>query len=136
MKPQHVALFVGMLAVTANAAGQDDALQRSAAEKKAIAAIRKLGGHCRIDNTNPGHPFMAVSFYKNKSTVTDAGIVHLENLKQLRELYLGRTKISDVGLAHLMALTKLRHLTLHHTMVTRAGKKRFKAAVPRCIFGP
>ncbi len=54
--------------------------------------------------------------------VTDAGMVHVGKLKQLRHLDLGATKIGDAGLAHLSELSHLEHLDLmHYTKITNAG---------------
>ena len=44
MKLKHVALFVGLFVIASNAAADEKGIKRSEAEKKAIAAIKKLGG--------------------------------------------------------------------------------------------
>lgn len=54
--------------------------------------------------------------------ITNAGLVHLGNLKQLRDLDLGATKIGDAGLAHLRDLSNLERIDLqHYTKITNAG---------------
>ena len=51
------------------------------------------------------------SFTCRNSKISDEGIRHLSNLKQLRILYLARTRITDDGLRHIRAL---RNLSLIH----------------------
>jgi hypothetical protein len=54
--------------------------------------------------------------------ITDAGMVHVGKLKQLRYLDLGATKIGDAGLAHLSELSNLEHLELYYyTKITNSG---------------
>jgi Leucine-rich repeat (LRR) protein len=53
--------------------------------------------------------------------VTDAGIAHIRNLKNLSRLHLERTRITDVGLSSLSGLTELVYLNLYGTTVTDAG---------------
>lgn len=54
--------------------------------------------------------------------ITDAGLVHVGNLKHLRYLDLSSTKIGDAGVAHLRHLSNLEHLDLmHYTKITNAG---------------
>jgi hypothetical protein len=55
------------------------------------------------------------------STVSDAGIAHLNGLSDLCLLFLQRTKVTDAGLSHLRRLTQLEWLDLSHTRVTDAG---------------
>ena len=53
--------------------------------------------------------------------ITDAGLQHLDRLRQLEELYLGRSNIDDSGLSRIMALTQLRVLNLRETNVSDSG---------------
>ncbi len=53
--------------------------------------------------------------------ITDAGLVHLKGLTNLKKLSLGQTRITDAGLAHLKGLTKLEYLNLYGTKITDAG---------------
>ncbi len=59
--------------------------------------------------------------------LTDAGLVHLSGLANLRELNLRRTQVTDPGLAHLKGLTRLSKLDLSRTQVTDAGLKHLQA---------
>ena len=44
--------------------------------------------------------------------ITDAGLVHLKGMTNLKQLDLSRTQITDAGLVHLAGLTKLQQLDL------------------------
>jgi len=55
------------------------------------------------------------------TTVTDAELMHLEQLTKLEILELGFTKVTDAGLGHLKRLTNLTDLDLSCTEVTNAG---------------
>jgi hypothetical protein len=58
--------------------------------------------------------------------VTDAGIEHLKDLNGLQVLDLGGTNASDAGLEYLEDLTRLRLLYLSNTKVTDAGLEHLK----------
>ena len=61
-------------------------------------------------------------FHISGAPITDAGLKHLANLKELRILSLWETpRITDAGLAYLTALTKLQHLNLYRCEITDAG---------------
>jgi internalin A len=57
----------------------------------------------------------------NQSSVTDAGLQQLDGLTDLNTLCLGSTQITDSGLVHLKRLTKISRLVLSSTRVTNAG---------------
>lgn len=88
-----------------------------------MEAIKKLGGRVSYDHNDPfesqttppgpewlrsllGEEFftteVVVSF--TSGFVTDADLVHLEGLTQLKELYLSGQQVSDAGLKHLRRL--------------------------------
>jgi hypothetical protein len=56
-----------------------------------------------------------------KTSITDAGLLRLKNLTRLRELNLMGTGITDSGLENLKPLTHLQYLYLSGTKVTNAG---------------
>ncbi len=58
-----------------------------------------------------------------KAQITDAGLTRLKGLglTQLIMLHLDNTPITDAGLVHLTGLTQLRHLGLNNTQITDAG---------------
>jgi hypothetical protein len=92
-----------------------------------------------------------------QTAVSDAGLVHLKDLKQLRELNLwnapkikgpglehlagldslerinlGQTQTRDADLRHLVGLKRLKRLDLYMTQVTDAGVKALRKALPEC----
>lgn len=56
-----------------------------------------------------------------ETAVTDAGLVHLATMRELRRLQLDRTAITDAGFAHLRPLGQLESLNLFGTTVTDEG---------------
>jgi hypothetical protein len=72
------------------------------------------------------------SLYLRGSQVTDAGLVCLPGLTRLEELSLANTRVSDAGLTHLRALTQLRTVNLRNTQVTDAGVAELQKALPNC----
>jgi hypothetical protein len=85
-----------------------------------VRAIRQLGGRVTVDRFGT-RQVTGVMLYD--LPVTDADLVHLEGLTELRDLDLGKTKITDAGLTQLKALTKLERLNLMDTRLTDAGMK-------------
>jgi hypothetical protein len=55
------------------------------------------------------------------ATVSDAWVVNLKALAQLKELTLGNMKVTDAGLESLKDLTQLQRLVLAETKITDAG---------------
>lgn len=62
--------------------------------------------------------------------VTDAGLVHLATMRELRRLQLDRTAVTDDGLSALAPLTRLESLNLFGTSITDTGIDGLKA-LPR-----
>ena len=58
--------------------------------------------------------------------VTDAGLLHLEGLTNLRSLNMEATQVSDDGLEHLKGLANLAELRLQFTRVTDDGLAHLK----------
>ncbi len=65
------------------------------------------------------------------SHISDAGLVHLKELKALRRLTLSHTGVSDAGLGHLHGLSALEVVDLRNTKVTETGVTELKRALPR-----
>ena len=103
---------------------------KSADQEKAIAAIKKLGGKVTLDEKQFRKPVVRVNLSGTK--VTDAGLVHLKGLTNLRWLDLGDTNVTDAGLVHLKGLTKLERLDLWSTKVSATGFKELQKALPNC----
>ena len=64
--------------------------------------------------------------------ITDNGLEHLKQIKNLQVLELNGTPITDAGLIRLQQLKALVRLDLSGTKVTAAGIKALQAALPRC----
>lgn len=60
----------------------------------------------------------------NAKNISDDGVKHLAELKDLNMLNLSGTGVTDLGLAHLQGLTKLQSLNLENTVVTDEGIKQ------------
>ena len=96
-----------------------------ATEDQATAKLTKLLAIITRDDTLPGHPVVKVSLQARN--VTDDDLEALEDLPQLRELYLGYgTHTTDKGLAHVQHLKHLELLYLPETQITDAGLKYLK----------
>src|SRR5262245_32041096 len=74
-------------------------------EAAAVKAIEKLGGKVTRDDKLPGKPVVAVDL--GGTTVTDAGLKELKELKTLQSLEIGSTQVTDTGLKELKELKTL-----------------------------
>jgi hypothetical protein len=72
------------------------------------------------------------NLYLNDTKISDSGLIYLRDLKKLVELDLSNTNVTDKGLDHLKGLKNLKNLTLYGTKVTRDGMKRLKKLLPNC----
>jgi hypothetical protein len=84
------------------------------ARQEALAVFQKLGAKFTGNLQKP-------SVDLSNTKVTDAGLVHLRGLNNLRHLNLSNTKVSDAGLDHLRDMTSITSLFLWNTSVTDAG---------------
>jgi hypothetical protein len=66
-------------------------------------------------------PDLEVLELGNNRAVTDKGLVHLQNLKKLKVLYLYDCSVIGIGVTHLAALPKLEALELLRSPVTYEG---------------
>ncbi len=62
--------------------------------------------------------------------ITDAGIAHLAELRELRWLSLDGTRITDESIGYLTRLERIEHIGLVATGVTFDGVKRLQAEIP------
>ena len=60
------------------------------------------------------------------TNITDAGLIHLKELRSLRVLSLSNAKISNTGLNHLKGLTSIEELDLTSTNVSDAGLEHLR----------
>ena len=70
--------------------------------------------------------------YLLNTPITDAGLVHLKGLDNLQRLGLGDTQVTDAGLVHLKGLTTLTFLDIKNTQITDAGIAELRKALPNC----
>ena len=77
--------------------------------------LAKLGAHIK---TNDQDDVIGVTFFNHRTT--NAELVHLKSLINLRALNLGRSRVTDAGLVHLKGLANLQELGLSLT-ITDAG---------------
>ena len=66
--------------------------------------------------------------------VSDAGLAHFKDCKNLTILDLAGTKVSDAGLAHFKDCKNLTHLHLDGTQVSDAGLAHFKGMPLRLLW--
>jgi hypothetical protein len=65
--------------------------------------------------------------------ITDAGLVHVGQMKGLKRLMLvGLKQVTDAGLVQLYGLSNLEDLALDYTGVTAEGVRQLRAALPDC----
>jgi Leucine-rich repeat (LRR) protein len=72
------------------------------------------------------------SFGLNGTQVTDAGLAILKDRQNLIGLALYKTPVTDAGLEHLKGLTNLASIELSDTKTTHAGIAALQKALPKC----
>jgi len=90
--------------------------------EETIAVIKGLGGKLKFDKNKA---VVSVELW-SKRKVTDADLLHLKGMTDLKQLVLLGTTVTDAGLAHLKGLKKLENLNLAATKVTDAGLVHLK----------
>jgi len=118
----------------------------SSKRDRVIAEVERLGGKVEVDETSK--QIVKIDLHGTKITdadlvflgdvkeirtldlrlthIGDAGVEHLKNLRNLGTLNLFRTNLTDVGLAHLRKLNKLETLLIGGTKVTDPGLVNLK----------
>ncbi|MBM4071908.1 MAG: hypothetical protein FJ271_23725 [Planctomycetes bacterium] len=105
-------------------------------DRRAAVYVLSIGGTVRVNGEDreikaaaelPKDRFSltGVDLFVNKQ-VSDAGLAHCKDCKNLTYLILGGTQVSDAGLAHFKDCKNLTHLDLNGTRVTDAGLAHFK----------
>ncbi len=84
-----------------------------------VARIEKLKGQVTRDDKAPGRPLTTIDLHGTR--VTDADLVMLEGLTQLKTLNLYDTPITDAALAHMSGLVRLEVLHLSSTAINGSG---------------
>ncbi len=90
-------------------------------EKQAAAALQQLGAILAADDQG-----RIRSVRLSRTAVTDAGLVHLGNLAELKAVYLDDTQITDAGLRHVAELAGLKTLSVNYTRVGDAALEHLK----------
>jgi len=117
------------------------AYERNEVRKRevAIAEIEKLGGTMEFNHAKPfrsgwlgplsgdSTPGEIVEVNFTRQKVTDAELIHLAGLRELKSLFLQGTMVTDAGLGNLAGLTELERLSLSSTLVTDAGLAKLTA---------
>jgi hypothetical protein len=96
------------------------------AQRRALAALRKLDPIVKVDKTEPGKPVVSIQFRPNAGTVTHDHLGRLKAFPGLRCVELpNKSKVTDAGLTHLAALDQLDELNLNGTKVSATGVVSF-----------
>jgi Leucine-rich repeat (LRR) protein len=67
-----------------------------------------------------------LEWLKLPPTITDAGLIHLRPMQQLRRLYLDQTAITGVGISQIASLPKLQNLSLRGANIGDEGLRRIR----------
>ncbi len=133
---RHIALLLPLVVCLSGCSQNQVAWGQSAREEKAVKAIEALGGRVTRDEKLPGRPVVGV--HLDGTTVTDADLKNLKELKGLGSLGLADTQITDSGLKDLKELKDLWRLDLTSTQITDAGlkdRKELKGLKSLCLAG-
>jgi eukaryotic-like serine/threonine-protein kinase len=105
-------------------------------DRKAAEYVLSIGGTVRINDQEPDLtkatdlPKVAFRltwvFLGNNKQVSDAGLAHFKDCKNLTHLHLTQTQVSDAGLAHFKDYKNLTSLALELTKVSNVGLAHFK----------
>ncbi len=105
-------------------------------DRKATEYVLSIGGVVRVndevddikaaaDLPRAAFQLTVVNLFANNQ-VSDAGLVHFKDCKNLTGLWLGRTRVGDTGLAYFDGCKNLTQLDLGGTQVTDVGLAYFK----------
>ncbi len=99
--------------------------------------------HCRALRVDLGHSLITDAglvqleqvpelkyLLLDNTQIGDAGVAHLRNLTNLKVLHLGNTRITDAALLQLEEMEDLRKLSVQKTRVTKDGVARLRKALP------
>jgi internalin A len=125
-----------------------------AAERAAIAAVKKMGGQVTVHGDraikvgfrdtaisddalarlSPLTGLVNVAVFQSNQ-LTGPGLAHLKPLENLESLYLPGTAVGDEGLKHIGQMTQLVNLYLPQTRITDAGLQHLeKLAALRVLY--
>jgi hypothetical protein len=75
---------------------------------------------------------LLIDDHRIESTITNEALKHIGEMTSLHLLWIRSASVTDAGLVHLENLPQLKDLVLIDTKVTREGVNRFKRALPNC----
>ena len=78
------------------------------------------------------HALTLVTRPDGKMPITEAGLVHVGRMSQLRYLHLNGIPITDAGLVHIPSLSNLETLVIYHTNATDQGLHELYRKLPDC----
>ena len=123
-----------LILVTLLSIGLGTFVHRGERQRRAVAAVKALGGSIRYDvsGTSPASDTLSRWLPRDyfddvylvslmHCTVTNADLAHISRLTQLEVLELDSTNVTDAGLAHVQGLTELTWLSINETQVTDSG---------------
>ena len=113
-----------LLALVMGVAGLEGLTRGGLTDEEAVTEIEKLGGSVTRDERLPSRPVISINL--SGTRVTDAELIYVGGLTQLKKLDLHGTQVTDAGLEHLKKLTQLQMLFLHQTEVTDVGVEHSK----------
>ena len=70
------------------------------------------------------------------TSIDDEVLAIVASFSQLQRLYLGASRVTDAGMKHLEGLKNLEYLSLHGTDVTAECMQQLWAKLPNCQIGP
>jgi endonuclease YncB( thermonuclease family) len=96
-------------------------------QRKAVAVLQRLDPLLTYDTTKPGRPVIAARFPPNALVkVTDDDLAHLRWFSNLRSLDVPSSpRVTDAGLVHLVDLRQVMELNVNWTRVSAAGVASF-----------
>ena len=104
-------------------------------DRRAAEWVLSIGGKIQVNDQEreipaaelPKQPFRLTGVnLRDNQKVTDAGLAHFKDCKNLAWLNLGQTAVTDAGLAHFKDCKNLTRLKLYGTRVTDAGLAHFQ----------
>ena len=106
------------------------------AHLKGLTALRTLNASLSMNDASMTHlkgmtNLKVLMLYSNPG-LTDAGLAHIKDLKQIERLSLQFTGITDAGLGYAEHLPNLRFLDVRGTKIDPGTVDRFRQAHPDC----
>ena len=75
---------------------------------------------------------LLIGDFRDESTITNAALRHVGEMKSLQLLRIHSASVTDEGLIHLEGLSQLKELSLDNTKATPDGVQQLQRALPNC----